>query len=365
MEVLRRAIRLFALHSRPRTTTLVRMRQLERLVVHVEEAMRLAEMEREPFQRLSLLLLDSAAELMLYRETDYRLQWEEMLWGRELAALEQHEARSGALHPSLVERKRELETHVTPPGRRERIEREFPAKVAFLQADGLIPAAALRVLRKLHQYRNEAYHRDELRPDTLTTAVRIYGYIVLVMMRDLPVHTMAWGGDGVPPVIGKYFEDGEVSLGTDVQSRIAEALLERYAVDPQGDVKAALSTHLIDRLDDFDEMLSDAAQTISELRDDPEWSAETILRLIQLDQTEDPFMTVEQINAMRVKVNRRQLRSWRSRASALVAQLDLMKAFGRFADIEDEFEWIEEAAFELSRSIDRHINLEIDRMRGK
>lgn len=322
--------------------------------------MRLAEMEREPFQRLSLLLFDSAAELMLYRETDYRLQWEEMLWGGELAALEQHEARTGALHPSLVERKRELEARVTPAGRRERIEREFPAKVAFLEADGMIPSATLRVLRKLHQYRNEAYHRDELRPATLTTAVRIYGYIVLVMMRDLPVHMMAWGGDGAPPVIGKYFEGGEVPFGTDVQSRIAEALLERYAVDPQGDVKAALSAHLIDRLDEFEEILSDSAQTVSELRDNPEWSAETVLHLVQLDAREDPFMTVQQIGATSVKVNRRQLRSWRSRAGGLVAQTELVKAFGRFADIEDEFEWIEEAAFDLSRSIDRHINLEID-----
>lgn len=51
------------------------MRELERLVVHVEEAIRFGAMTDEPHLRLGLVLLDSAAELLMYRETDHQIRW--------------------------------------------------------------------------------------------------------------------------------------------------------------------------------------------------------------------------------------------------------------------------------------------------
>jgi hypothetical protein len=47
---------------------------LERLVVHVEEAVRLGCMNDDPHLRLGLMMLDSAAELLLHRECDSRLR---------------------------------------------------------------------------------------------------------------------------------------------------------------------------------------------------------------------------------------------------------------------------------------------------
>src|SRR4051794_35335838 len=55
------------------------MERLERLVIHVEEALRLARYEDEAHLRLALMLLDSAAELILHRavQTKVDLQyWE-------------------------------------------------------------------------------------------------------------------------------------------------------------------------------------------------------------------------------------------------------------------------------------------------
>lgn len=43
------------------------MQRLERLVVHVEEAMRLGSMSDEAHLRLALLMLDSASELILHQ----------------------------------------------------------------------------------------------------------------------------------------------------------------------------------------------------------------------------------------------------------------------------------------------------------
>ena len=53
------------------------MDSLERLVVHVEEAVRFGTMNDDPHLRLGLMLLDGAAELLLHRECQAHLQWAE------------------------------------------------------------------------------------------------------------------------------------------------------------------------------------------------------------------------------------------------------------------------------------------------
>lgn len=58
--------------SRPSSRHAGSMERLARLVVHVEEALRLARYEDEPHLRLALMLLDSAAELILHRSVQLR-----------------------------------------------------------------------------------------------------------------------------------------------------------------------------------------------------------------------------------------------------------------------------------------------------
>ena len=342
------------------------VKRIERLVVHVEEAMRLSKRPEEPYQRLALLLFDSAAELILYRETDYRLHWEELLVDRQLESLKAHEQRIGTLPPDLATRKSELEQRATPQKRRERIASDFLPKVAFLEEKGMIPGATLRVLRKLHQYRNGAYHRDEIRSTTLATAVRIYGYLVCVMMRDIPPHTVGWGSEDDYPTVAKYFDGRRPPIGAEVQALIAEQLIMRYAADPQSEVTAALSSHLVDRLDDLDYSLDFIAEFLAERHNDTGWDRDAVLHLLQLpDVLASEYAAAEQVRGINVKVRQRELDAWRARATKLASETDLIVAFGKFADLEDAFEPTEESAHDLARDIDVHINMEIDRMRGK
>lgn len=53
---------------------------------------------------------------------------------------------------------------------------------------GQLAGPHARVLKKLHKYRNEAYHRDQLRVSTLEGAIKIYAYLVCSLMRDFPMH---------------------------------------------------------------------------------------------------------------------------------------------------------------------------------
>jgi hypothetical protein len=150
------------------------METLERLVVHVEEAVRNATMNDDPHLRLGLLLLDSAAELLLHRECQSRLQWAE----RDEQLLCQAEELTAATGKEL-EWVAELREHVLPHAQRKKIDRDFGAKCDYLTGLGMLAVPHARVLKKLHKYRNEAYHRDQLRLGTLASAVKIYTYLVL------------------------------------------------------------------------------------------------------------------------------------------------------------------------------------------
>jgi hypothetical protein len=86
--------------------TLLRVDRLERLVVHVEEALRLAREPREAHQRLALMLLDSAAELILHRTCQGERTYEHM----QRQVLEMYQAAEAEGRPLDAEGKPESAT---------------------------------------------------------------------------------------------------------------------------------------------------------------------------------------------------------------------------------------------------------------
>ena len=340
------------------------VQRIERLVVHVEEGLRLAERPDEPSQRLSLLLLDSAAELMLHRECEYQLGWERHDI-RSLEALEQREMRSG-LSPGLETEKRRLESKVTPKKRRDKIARFFDAKAAFLAERSIVPQPTLRALQKLHKYRNEAYHSDVIRPATLQAAVKIYSYLVCSLMQAVPVHSIAveWNMRTLPPTLAKYFPEGR-GPDPDIQAAIAEVLFGRVVADRAAkEIQEALALHLIDRLNAVDEALAYAAGFMNDVHHEP-WDEESVLHLLQIkDAYGRAFATPASALADDVTVTPRKLAQWRQGAAELAEHADVIKAFGRFADLEDLLEPIETSALYMARSIDEEVDNQIKAARG-
>lgn len=332
------------------------MERIARLVVHIEEAIRLSEDPTDPYQRLSLLLFDSAAELMLHRETQYRLAWMRIS-RRSLDSIYEIEERLGQLPAELEGSKEHFERSVVSERREASIERDFNAKVAYLQDGGLLDQPTLRVLQKLHRYRNEAYHRDILRPATLATAVRIYRYVVCVLLRELPLHVIGSTGT-TPEVLTKYFPDGKV-FGLNVHRVVGEQLVESSGLETT--IAAELADHLTDRIAGIREALQYAAQFLADLHDDG-WDVEAVLHLVQIG---DPRLSAAQARESSVAIGISRLDRWQSRAASGSSEPDAIEAFRRFADIEDEVEPLEERVFELVSSIDNAIQDEIDRARGK
>jgi hypothetical protein len=260
---------------------------LERLVVHVEEAVRLASMDDDPHLRLGLLLLDSAAELLLQRECQSRLEWAER--DRQLVhAADELQAATG----KEMEWVAELRERIVPSAQRKKIDRDFGAKCDYLTGLGMLAGPHTRVLKKLHKYRNEAYHRDQLRLGTLASAVKIYVYLVCSLMQDLPMHGTG-GFIHLPPRppagLVKYLVDGEswvpMALGYSdkLQARITTRLLADAGISLPSGMGETLSQHICSRLDALKEAAEEASSFFYRPGRDEGWDWEAVMSLAQLD----------------------------------------------------------------------------------
>jgi hypothetical protein len=349
------------------------METLERLVVHVEEAIRHATMNDDPHLRLGLLLLDSAAELLLHRECQSRLRWAD-LDAQLLRRAEELKAATGR-EPEWVA---ELRERALTPARRKKIDRDFGVKCDYLEGLGTLAGPHARVLKKLHKYRNEAYHRDQLRLGTLASATKIYAYLVCSLMRDFPMH----GTDGFihlpdrPPAgLLKYLAVGDEWLplavdtegSTGLQATIASRLLADPGICLPFGLGEVLSQHFCGRLDAAQEAAGEAASSFFyRPGEDEGWDWEAVMRLAQLDPWNLPrVMSSEEVKSASVRVLPDQISKWRAEGEALASQADDLAAFAAFADLEDAFEPVEELIDRLATDVDRHLQLQYDIARGK
>jgi hypothetical protein len=334
---------------------------LERLVVHVEEAVRLGTMNDDPHLRLGLMMLDSAAELLLHRECDSRLR----LAGsyRELVSMsEWWRATMGKELSSAAG----LREKAVPAAQCKRIDRDFGAKCDYLVGIGVLAEPHARVLKKLHKYRNEAYHRDKLRLGTLASATRIYVYLACTLMRDFP--SRGTGGviflTSCPPAgIVKYLDEEEdwVSLVLDrrrsagLQARIASRLFADAGAAVPSRAGEVLSRHLCHRLDAVREAAGDAASFFSWPGRDEGWDWEAALSLAQLDLPGLP--SSGQARSADVPVRPEHIRRWLAAGEAIAEQPDDLAAFASFADLEDAFEPVEAQVMQLLTEVEVQADL--------
>lgn len=340
------------------------MERLERLVIHVEEALRLARHQDEAHLRLALMLLDSAAELILHRavQTHVDLQY---FQAKMLDRYDRAEQQGLQLSDGERESQEELRSQVLSKSKLRALDRNFDAKAVYLAELGDLPSAEARVLRKLHAYRNEAYHRDKLRPGSLRSAVDIYSYLVCTMMRDLQITGIAISLE-VPATLKRYLGDDPWSAGFDAPQQIAEMLLASSGMDQQQELGIALANHAADRLQALLDDADEVASCISSSPPGRQWDTETVLVLLQVeDGPKAAFLTPDEARRTRVPFTLEDVEALQSRAQVLAHVTDPVAAFAEFADIEDALETVEVKVEEMLIAIDHEIQLQIDIARGK
>lgn len=147
----------------------------------MEEAKRLIQSATLPHVRLALILLDNAAELIMYRELSYKFA-EDDFYKRT------REHSQVASAPDQFAPKYSAEE-------RHAAEREFTPMVKILSLRlRTISEKQATVLRVCHEMRRDAFHRGEKNPAILRPVTELLFLTVAEMAKTFPVHSYSIGG---------------------------------------------------------------------------------------------------------------------------------------------------------------------------
>jgi hypothetical protein len=335
------------------------LEQVEAMTVQLEEAKTLIERDTVNHARLAFILLDNAAEVLMRRAINVLLThnpvWERMLdqWKEILAQQETPEAR---------QRHDEVEREIVPRAERVKLSRYFDPKVDFLEARDHIEPIEGKVLKKLHRYRNELYHRGHARLGTVKSACLLYFDLVLSLferLRKADMITVAFMMDP-PPLLQKYNPPGTVK-GYPSVHLIAQQLRSDLGISSDG-LKEVLLTHLTSRLDQLDRSIASAQRIFfagfSEVFPSGPWK-DGVVRLAQVHETDPLPDSLDALLARTdLKYELADLAQWRQAVDSLQQVSDKLELFAGFADIEDAFEEFETQLNDMMERIDLEMQTE-------
>ncbi len=151
------------------------MERLRLIYEQMEEAKRLIQSGTLPHVRLALILLDNAAELIMYRELSYKFAQDDFY-----TRTREHSQAAGAAD-QFAPKYRDEE--------RRAAEREFTPMVKILSHRlTMISDRQATVLRVCHEMRRDAFHRGEMNPAILRPVTGLLFLTVAEMAKTFPVH---------------------------------------------------------------------------------------------------------------------------------------------------------------------------------
>ena len=335
------------------------MKQYSTILFQLDESCRLIEDGRDEHLRVALLLLDNAAEIQM----DWAIRVEQQF------AAWQEQSRELALQIPASERTPRMQELVDwqplTKTQRRAIDRFFNAKVDFLSSipEQFNPAYAAP-LKYLHGYRNEAYHRGEVRQETLNISCRLLVEINCDLLESL--HRL-WTSQA-SNVDYSWLEQrygrrvAELAGDKGFPHWAAEELRNRAFVDDES-VATALSEHFDARvtrlLENLDFILENA--NAFESRDDV---FRTIQYFATLGDGADPSIwrlprdyrpptTVGDVEALR------------DRRREILACGTRLEAFGVYSTLEGALEGYEGDVREAALQVDMAVQDAVDRALGK
>lgn len=227
------------------------MRRLAQTAVQLEEAKRFVLAGDVPRLRLALILLDNAVEVMMHRAVGDELE-HASFYSRLLERLP-----PGPLDEDGERMRSEFSTHVVPDTRAQKVRRFFGEKLTFLATDrDRISMPVARVLRHIHDYRNETQHQDRVRVGSLRPATLILFEIATELLVTLNPGSTTWYSEDDYGWLEHFGLPGSILAGgQEVTSRVRDHLRSGVALSIE-DLRKALIDHLTDRLNEMEEQLA-------------------------------------------------------------------------------------------------------------
>lgn len=327
------------------------MRGLERLAVQLTEAVRFLHNGTGPYLRLALDLADGACETLMRQECQSVL-----LWGWAV---------THGLDTSKPSRRKQQE-----------IERDFNAKIDFLVAEQRLNADHGRVLRRLHVYRNEAHHRDRIRPATVEGAIRLLLFLAAQMLEDWSpgVHEVVTLDEvpGLRPYI-RDTENGEwlwaISREPTPRARVAQQVRGWSGLDTDTGLREVLVEHSRERVR---RMMDDAelvAEYLGEYQGQGSSDRSTVIQLARSFAKDGQVEWVEDLtNAQKKQLALADSQDvvWISMGHERIAEATTpLEAFHALADFEDAMEPLETVVGAMAAWVDGYYQHLSDVARGK
>jgi hypothetical protein len=336
------------------------MQRVQFIVDQLEESKRLIQLGSLSQIRIALILLDNASEVLMYRAIQMELEYHDMN-----ARLLGHA--QNVMSPEELDKFR-LEMGYEPLSQKSRktLLREYDSKVDYLskiKSHRVLSPAIGAVLKVTHRYRNEAYHRDKIRKETLSPVVLVLFDMVTDLLEILQPGLMSFSSEdnwgGFCEKYGLAFPP--FGIADEGLSKIVISLKIGMSLDMAG-IRNSLSNHLISRIEGMESSL----QSLSE-KSGARLSSADELRRVQfwtnhgyVPQADDhKFQTYVAGYSMDI------LHQWKTDANMLREENDRLDLFRRFSALEGTMEPLENRINEAATSLDSAIQLAIDIARGK
>lgn len=316
---------------------------------------------------MALILLDNAAEILMYRKVLSEFGYNEMY--KKLRS--QVEA---TMPPDILDKF--LTKHAIPEILEEKKKRKvlkyFDEKIKFLcDTSGLIPGPVRAVLSSLHIYRNETYHRDIIRDEILRPIAILYFELVCELLTYLKHSGISCSSEDDWSQFFKKYSLGETPFKMRMLSdEDIELILTGFRAELSinlHDLRETLQEYVINRLDETLDRVNFISDTLG-IKD-----LNTTLKLIQFTQTDgsikfnnrDLLLRSEEFSNYTAPIKEEDFFDWRAKAHNFVNIEEKLALFMAFKDVEDQLEPIERKIYDVADELDAAIQFAIDLARGK
>jgi hypothetical protein len=260
--------------------------------------------------------------------------------------------------PEFMALMSEIDARVLPDRKMGDLEEHFRTKINFLAERKKLDPPVAAIVKKLHRYRNDLYHRLQLRREVLEPATIIYFDVACAVLAALHFQR-SWSSAESYEDLARFGVMAHARVQQDITAHVASPLRESVGMDVSA-IRAALSDHLDGRLDDLEETVSMVRAAMPDEYDD----SDDVYRIIQSDWKNE-LPAPSELRKRHFPAFGRKLPLWRRQVASLTDISDRYAMYARCAAIEDDFESFEAETSALYEAIHRLVQQTFDEERGK
>ena len=309
------------------------MQRLQFVLLQIDEASRYLADGRVAHLRLALLLLDNAIEILLDDRARLELAEEEPLEGLRFAA-----SNSPVGH-TLKGNDRIMSFVPLTPKEKYDIRRYFDPRVDYLCGRrNILDSRVAGVLKYLHRYRNEAYHRATVRIGTIATAVTLQIEIVCRLLISLPKAIVVSSIEDYTWFEERYEMRPSDTWDVEARTKIAHHYLEKHQLDPAA-ISQTLHQHLNERILDLYDSL-DYVNSVKPNKSDRETVLKECQYFAELSSGNiSPAKT--QLSTYSPVYSLKTIETINDESSSILQAEDSLDAFKLFMALEELLEFVE------------------------